>query len=602
MGAGAMIPTSELLRALPVAVYTTDAEGRVTFYNEAAAELWGQCPEIGKDLWRESWRLYRADGSLLPYDECPMAIALKEGRAVRGIEAILERPDGGRVPFLSFPTPLRNESGGMVGAVNVLIDLSAQKKGAMDSARLAAIVSSSDDAIISKNLAVIIQTWNAGAERIFGFRESEMIGQSILRIIPPELQDEEGEILAKIQAGERIGHYETIRVAKDGRLLNISLTVSPLRDATGTVVGASKVARDITQQKRAQEVQTLLLQELSHRVKNTLATVQSIAHQTLRNAEHPYDFATAFSGRIQALAKAHTLLTQNTWQGTQMAELVRDQITLGSSDDERVSCSGPALLLDPQTALHLALVLHELATNARKYGSLSVPQGRLSVEWSVESNGTHWGHLHWKERGGPEVLAPSEFGFGTTLIEQSLRSDGGTGSIRYEADGVSCHIKFPLRETIRLQHGRDVRGRTSGLEVVSPANRSSADSLHGKNILIIEDEPLIMMDIEASLERSGCRIAATASSTEEAIRSIEKKEFDAALVDANLGGEPVDEIAIALTQRNIPFAFVTGYGREALPPSFRGGIVLDKPFTQEQLLTTVTLLLHRNAEVKALRQ
>jgi PAS domain S-box-containing protein len=315
-----MITGTELLEALPVAVYTTDADGRVTFYNRAAAELWGHHPELGSSQWCGSWRLYWPDGRPLPHHECPMAIALKEGREVRGVEAIAERPDGTRVRFLPYPTPLRDPSGRLVGAINLLMDVTERHDADLESARLAAIVVSSDDAIISKTLEGRITSWNAGASRIFGYGASEMIGESILKIIPPELYGEEKEILARLQRGERIEHYETVRVAKDGRRVDVSLTVSPLRDRSGKVVGASKVGRDITDRKRAEKLQRVLTDELAHRVKNTLATVQAIANQSLVRAKSPPDFVPSFTGRLQALAKAHTLLTMTNMQGADVME------------------------------------------------------------------------------------------------------------------------------------------------------------------------------------------------------------------------------------------------------------------------------------------
>ena len=234
-----MTPSAQILDALPVAVYTTDAQGRITYYNQAAEDLWGHRPEIGSDQWCGSWRLFWPDGRLLPHDECPMAVTLKEGHPVRGVEAIAERPDGTRVPFLPYPTPLRDATGQLVGAINLLVDLTERRRAEVESAQLAAIVASSDDAIISKTLEGRVTSWNEGASRIFGWEASEMIGQPILRIIPPELHDEEVEILARLRRGERIEHFDTVRLAKDGRRVDISLAVSPIRDNSGRVTGAS---------------------------------------------------------------------------------------------------------------------------------------------------------------------------------------------------------------------------------------------------------------------------------------------------------------------------------------------------------------------------
>ena len=251
------IEGAALLQALPVAIYTTDPAGRITFFNDAAAAFWGQRPEPGT-RWCGSWRLYHSDGRAMPHDECPMALTLREGRPVHGVEAIAERPDGQRVRFQAWPSLLTDEDGRITGAINLLIDLTDRREADIQLARLAAIVSTSNDAIISKTLEGRITSWNAGATRIFGFTANEMIGQPITRIIPVERHGEEREILARLSRGEMIDHYETVRVTKDGRKVDISLTVSPLRDRLGTIIGASKVARDITDRKRFEIQQRLL--------------------------------------------------------------------------------------------------------------------------------------------------------------------------------------------------------------------------------------------------------------------------------------------------------------------------------------------------------
>jgi len=597
-----MIPGTELLEALPVAVYTTDAAGRITFYNRAAAELWGHHPEIGSSQWCGSWRLYWPDGRPLPRGECPMAVALKEGREVRGVEAIAERPDGTRVRFRPYPTPLRDPSGRLVGAINLLMDVTERHDSELESARLAAIVVSSDDAIISKTLDGRITSWNTGATRIFGYEASEMIGESILRIIPPELHGEERVILARLQRGERIDHYETVRVAKDGRRVDVSLTVSPLRDRSGKVVGASKVGRDITDRKRAEKMQRVLTDELAHRVKNTLATVQAIANQSLVSAKSPADFVSSFTGRVQALAKAHTLLTRSKMQGADVMELVSEQVLIGAPNDDRISCSGPLLVLDAQAAVHLALVLHELATNARKHGALSVPTGRLSVTWQVRTNGGCSLLLSWRESHGPRVSAPSAHGFGRTLIEQTVRAHGGEAAVDYRTDGLTYEIKLPLPETARPSAGIDASAPKTSRGPSLLAQPDNRRTLQGKRILVIEDEPLVAMDVESTLATAGCEVVGPAATLERAKLLIEESDCDAVLLDVNLAGQPVDELATLLTRKNRPFAFVTGYGREALPSGFRGAVVLGKPFGADQLLATVEVLLYQPASVVQFRQ
>ncbi len=468
--------------ALPTAIYMTDAEGSITFYNRAAVELAGREPELGKDKWCVSWRLRHTDGSLLPHDECPMAQALKQKRPIRGVEAFAERPDGTLIPFIPYPTPLFSPSGEMTGAVNMLVDISERKLAeaalrakterldalngiarslsrdldlerivqavtdnatqlagakfgaffynvtdaegerfdlftmsgapreaferfgmprrtavfaptfdgegivrsddirkdprygqsdphhgmpeghlpvvsylavpvvsrsgkvhgglffghdqpgmfgaeaeetvaaiaahaalALDNAnllqdarremenrrraddvarRLASIVESSEDAIVSKSLDGIIQTWNRGAERLFGYSAAEAVGQSILMLIPGELRDEEPRIISRIREGERVDHFETKRRRKDGSLVDISLTVSPVRDADGQVIGASKIARDVGERKRSEEV-------LRRRV-----TEQSALYQLTKRLHRARTLREVCDASIEAISKA----------------------------------------------------------------------------------------------------------------------------------------------------------------------------------------------------------------------------------------------------------------------------------------------------------
>lgn len=452
-------------------------------------------------------------------------------------------------------------------------------------ARLATIVANSDDAIISKTLGGVITSWNGGAVRIFGYEPEEMIGQQISKIIPPELLHEEKDIIARLSRGERIEHFETVRVAKDGRRVDISLTVSPMRDSAGRIIGASKVARDITERRRAEETQRLLIDELNHRIKNTLATVQAIATQTLRRAATPADFVDSFNGRIKALARAHALLTGSSFQSAEITDLVREQLLFGSEEDHRISQSGPALTLEAQPALHLALVLHELGTNARKHGALSVVGGLVSVRWQVQSGDGRQLRLSWREAGGPHVSAPTTQGFGSVLIENSLRAYGGEVAVTYAEEGVVCEITLPLSE---LSHPIGALAReTNSLGLGAPQRR-----IEGKRILIVEDEPLIGMVLTDYLLDAGCEVAGPAQSAEKAEQMAANETIDAALVDGNLAGRRVDHIVSALRARRIPFAFVTGYGRDALPQGFEEAPIIEKPFTEEQVIATLQRILN----------
>ena len=586
-----------MIEALPAAVYTTDAEGYITFYNQAAAELAGRKPEIGIDQWCVTWRLFQPDGSPLPLEQCPMAIALKERRPVRGEELIAERPDGGRARLVPFPTPLFDNEGCLIGGINMLVDITERHASEAENARLAAIVRSSEDAIISTTVDGTITYWSSGAAKLYGYNEKEMVGQSIMSIIPPDAHDEERLVQDRVLRGEQIENYETDRLTKDGRRVTISLNVSSVRDKTGDSIGIARVGRDVTERKAAEQVQSLLMGELNHRVKNTLATVQAIANQSIRLAKDPEVFVRSFGGRLQSLARAHTLLTENSWQGTDLLALIRDQLLLGDTDHKQIKYSGPSVSLDAQSALHLALVLHELGTNARKYGSLSSASGQLGISWTVKNEESGKLYFHWKERGGPPVSVPSRQGFGTTLIERSLLAHGGKVLIEFAGDGLSCEIVLPIRESVNQPAGAYRSNFAS-----TQSSTSGGVTLRNKRILVIEDEALVAMDVAEILSEQGCEIMGPAATIENAKAAIALNNFDAALLDANLGGSPVNELAAALTRLNIPFAFLTGYGRESLPEAFRHAPLISKPYSEGELLSTLAACLNNNSTVIPLRQ
>ena len=360
----------------------------------------------------------------------------------------------------------------------------------------------------------------------------------------------------------------------------------PVFAGNGEIVEWFGTARDISERKRHEETQRLLVDELSHRVKNMLAIVQAIAQQTLRRAKDPAEFAASFGGRIQSLSSMHGLLSQSGWQHADLQEILRDQ--LAAHETSRVVSSGPPVRLEPQIALHVALMLHELGTNSVKYGALSKAEGKVNVNWAVNDGRLS---LKWRERGGPPVKSPLKRGFGTNLIEQTAKSEGGGSHVSVEADGLRWEITLPLNtgKAIASEEGsKSAKIRTRGPQ--SAPQPGPAEPLKGKRFLIVEDEPLIALDILAGLESAGVIVEGPVSSVRDALRAVEDASFDGVLLDANLRGEPVGDVAAALTRRNIPFAFVTGYGRQALPESFGQSMMLTKPFTQEQLLQTVVRL------------
>jgi PAS domain S-box-containing protein len=248
---------AHLIELFPMAAYAVRApDGVIVWFNSRAAELWGRTPVIGDtdERFCGAHTLYHADGTYMAHCDTPVALALTTGVSVHEEEVVIARPDGSRVMVSVHIDPIRDKDGTIVGAVNFFHDITDQKQAERATGLLATIVDSSDDAIISKNLDGTITTWNKGAERIFGYSPDEAVGRHITMIIPPDRHDEETTILGRLKRGERIDHYETVRLHKNGTALDISLTISPLKDGAGRVVGASKVARDVTERKRAEQV------------------------------------------------------------------------------------------------------------------------------------------------------------------------------------------------------------------------------------------------------------------------------------------------------------------------------------------------------------
>ncbi|MEK1888131.1 MAG: PAS domain S-box protein [Phyllobacterium sp.] len=436
-----------IIMDLPVAVYTTDKTGIITFYNKAAAELWGHMPDIGKDRWCGSLRLYWPDGTPMPHEECPMAVTLRDEREARGTDAIAERPDGSRFTFMPFPVLLRNKQGEIVGALNVLHDISDQRRDEETAQRLAAIVESSDDAIVSKDLAGIVTTWNKGAERIFGYTDEEMIGHSITTVIPPDRLHEEPSIVERIRQGVRIDHYETIRQRKDGTRINVSLTVSPVKNASGRVVGASKIARDITDKKESEERILMLMREVNHRVKNQYAVILSMIRETSSRTKDITEFEQQIRERIMALARSHDLLVHATWRGATLSDLLLEQVK-PFGDENRLTMTGPSMVLQPNAVQYLGIAFHELATNSAKYGVFSSESGEINVDWFVGDEGKTF-YLAWTEAGGPPVRLGRNRGFGKTVLERiTPLSLGGEGMLEQSANRIVWTVRAPM-ENIR---------------------------------------------------------------------------------------------------------------------------------------------------------
>jgi PAS domain S-box-containing protein len=312
---------------------------------------------------------------------------------------------------------------------------------AEQSRRLAEIVESTDDAIISTDLSTVISTWNRGAERLYGYAAEEIIGRPIRVLVPPDRVEEEAAFLAKIRRGERVEARDTVRRRKDGSLVDVLLTVSLLKNSAGEVIGGCSIVRDITDRKRLERNVQLLSRELDHRARNLLGLVQAIV--SLSDADTPRNLKSVIEGRIQALSQAHTLLADGRWEGADLASLIKQELSpYCSGDDLRADVQGPEVQFKSGQAQSFALLFHELTTNAVKYGALSAPSGRIQVNWTREDDGGLV--LQWIENGGPAVERPKRRGFGMRVIEEVVqRQLRGKVQFDWPPGGVACRIELP---------------------------------------------------------------------------------------------------------------------------------------------------------------
>lgn len=349
----------------------------------------------------------------------------------------------GDVP-VTARTLLTQQFVGMIGATILLLGAAIDERRNVEAvARLAAMVRSSPEAMISYDAQGKIRSWNKGAELLFGYSAAEVIGQGGEILLPPDQPEGFSGVFAlAVQAGGPI-HLETVRMSRDGRAVDVAVSASPMYDPQGPFLGVASVMRDITDRKKAELHQRLLIGELNHRVKNTLAVVQGLAQQTFRDVEAATEARSAFEGRLLALAAAHNILTDRKWENAGFREIVEAALRPFLREDAgRISLSGPDLVVRPQTAVAFAMVLHELATNAVKYGALRPSGGRLDVDWSSTPED---GFLfHWVEQNDAPIEAPRKKSFGSRLIERSLASEiGADVEPNYTPDGLRLTIRAP---------------------------------------------------------------------------------------------------------------------------------------------------------------
>jgi PAS domain S-box-containing protein len=421
--------------------------------------------------------------------------------------------------------------------------------------------------------------WDEGQYRIFGVdpQSFAVTPENVRSLLYPEDWDRVRTAAEKVLDGGRVQEIEFRVRRPDGEVRWCVGTAAATVDANDHVLRISGVTADITERKKAEERQVLLAREVDHRAKNALALVQAIVRMT--RASNIEAYIAAVEGRIKALSRVHTVLSQSRWQGADLRGLVEEELApYRTSDPERIQASGPDVLLQPTTAQTLALVLHELVTNAAKYGALSTLAGKVKLSWKWNGKNIEFG---WKEQGGPATGKPSSLGFGTRIVLTSIeRQLGGRVSFDWHSDGLHCMFSVPHSDKIDAMDAAAAGSRRAERESV-PAEVNL--TLSGNRVMIVEDEALVAMVVSESLAALGCSVVGPFSRCADAIAAMDLGDVDAAILDVNLGGEMIYPLADVLARRGVPFIFVTGYGAESIDTRFTHIPVIQKPVERHVL-------------------
>ena len=460
----------ELLGGLPAAIYVADAAGRITYCNQAAVDLWGVKPTLGHDKWQDLARFYHSDGRPMRVEDCPTEIALKRGRTVRNQEAILERLDGTRIPIMPYPTPLFDGAGAIIGVVNMTVDISERKQAelALDernvqlalAGRVARVGSyaydlGTDMMQISEGYAALHGLPEGTAETKRSEWRARAHPEDLARV-----EEMRNQAFSK-RISEYAIEYRIISPEHEVRWIESRSFIAYQADGSPRRVVGINI--DVTQRRHAEDHQRAMNAELDHRVKNVLATVRAIIAQTREASRSHIDFVTALDQRIMSLARTHELLSQSNWAGVSLTEIVRREFAPYATDN--VEIGGPNVTLTAEAAQAVATVIHELTTNAAKYGAFSNASGRVLLRWGWMRNGSH-GRLaiNWRETGGPPILTTNRASYGTSIIRELIPFElGGTVDLTLAGDGVHCRLEIP-REWISTggpaseeAHGLDQR-------------------------------------------------------------------------------------------------------------------------------------------------
>jgi PAS domain S-box-containing protein len=442
-------------------ITSTNAQGEIGLHAFHASGLtqwrvsaWAPLPLIEGSL-RQAWSWFFWTGAATV--SLSLLLALGVGRLMAAPIAALARAGaalGQGKPVSPISSTLREVDDISLVLANAARTLEARMRA---QAHLAAIVSSSPSAVVSLSPGGIIRSWNAAATDLFGYTPEEAIGRPVHILSAPDSRKVLDDLYAQVRAGETV-HADVLRRHKDGHLIDVSINVAPMYDEAGHLVGISSMNRDISDRKERERHIEFLMRELSHRSKNLLAVVQAVAGQTARHSQSVEAFQASFADRVQAMSRAQDLLTARNWGGVTIAELAQTQLApFIERAGSRIAMAGPDLQLNPDIVHGISLALYELATNAAKYGALSVPDGRVTIAWELDapSANDRRFRMSWRETGGPAVREPERKGFGHIVINQMVAASlRGEVALDFAPDGVAWRLDAPAATVVAPNEAR----------------------------------------------------------------------------------------------------------------------------------------------------
>jgi two-component sensor histidine kinase/DNA-binding response OmpR family regulator len=429
--------------------------------------------------------------------------------------------------------------------------------------------------------------WDDGQYRIFGVDSANFAPtqDNISALIHPEDHPKNSKT---VDFGEL--YKREFRVVRpSGEVRWCFGTVTRTLDADGTPVRLTGVTVDITERKDAEEKRALLVREVDHRERNALAVVLSILRLT--RAQTTPEFIRIVDGRIQAFAATHKLLSLTRWEGVDLREIVdAEMAAFQSRGSRRVVIEGPRVILKPATAQSVALALHEMMTNAAKYGALSKYEGHLRLTWTVDQDGLV---LDWQETGGPQTAAPKSHGFGLKIVRSGIEEQlDGQVAFDWRSEGMHCRLTIPLTLIVKVPNA-PIRPQTP------PANHrnngNSLSALAGKRVLVVEDEFLISRSVEDILSDLGVGVVGPVSNLSDGFSVLQRETFDGAILDINIRGQQTYPLAEILAARGVPFVFMTGYDAETVDQRYLHVPLLQKPIEFDVLKRALVTNLVKHA-------